>query len=134
MNINMLDKLIDKYGEFTVFAEQSVKAYSNAGSGWLSIMRQRDIKTVIVSNRNMEDQILVVNEIFRRKVKVNGEYKYKVVMSNKNKWWAMSYIYGEKYSNFEQRKMSHPAEAFIAPMFQLHRHILDGERVEVSYG
>jgi hypothetical protein len=128
-----LDKLINKYGWFTVFAEQSVKAYSKSGAGWMSFLRGRNLKTVIVSNRDMDDQLLVVNELFREKrYNEQGEEELMIKVSDKNKWWLMSYIYGEKYSDIEQRKMSHPAESMISVLFQLNKEILSGVRYKAS--
>ena len=133
--IEWIDKLIMKYGRFVIYAEESVKAYSKAGAGWLSVLRARDIKTIIVSNRHPEDQLLVVNEIFRRKIlDENGNEKYKVIMAKENEWWSMSYISGMKYEDIEQRKMSHSAEAMIAPIFEMNKDVLDGVKKGVKYG
>ncbi len=120
-----LDYLTAKYGKFKVFAEQSVKAYSDAGSGWLSVLRARGVETIIVTNRHMSDQLLAINELFRRKnTNQYGDLELTVKMSNKNKWYAMSYIYGEKDKDLNQNSMSHPAESLIAVLFQNNRHIL----------
>jgi len=126
-----LDKLKRKYGNFTVFAEQSVKGYSKAGSGWMSYLRSRNLKTVIVSNRNMGDQLLVVNELFREK-RFNelGQQENMIKVSDKNKWWLLSYIHGEKYTDSGQKKMSHPAESMIAVLFHLNKELIDG----INYG
>ena len=130
-----IDKMIMKYGRFTLFAEESVRAYSKAGAGWLSVFRHRDIDTIIVSNRHIEDQLMVVNEVLRRKIIDNkGNESYKVIIDEANEWWGMSYISGEKYRDVRQREMSHPAEAFIAIIFELNKDILDGVRNGISYG
>ncbi len=133
--LEWIDKLKNKYGNFTVFAESSVKAYSKAGAGWMSALRKADIKTIIVSNRDMDDQLLVVNELLRRKIlDEDGEEHYKVIMDEGNKWFGMSYIYGEKYNDIRQRAMSHSAEAMIAPLFHLNKDIIENVRRGVDYG
>lgn len=128
-----ISKLQLKYGKFTVFAEQSVKSYEKAGSGWMSVLRQENFETVIVSNRHMDDQLLVVNEVFRRKLaNDNGDMELAVKIDHGNKWYGMSYIYGEKNSDVNQRRMSHPAEALVAVIYHHNKHILDGARKEWS--
>jgi len=133
--VSWIDSLKNKYGKFTIFAENSVKAYGTAGSGWMSAFRKVNIRVINVSNRDMDDQLLVVNEMFRQtEIDESGEEVNKVTVDEKNKWFAMSYIYGEKYSDERQKEMSHPAEAMIAPLFHLNKSILEIVNGDVDYG
>ena len=131
-----LDYLIDKYGQFILYAEQSVKSYEKSGSGWMSAIRRRGIRTIIVSNRHPDDQLLVVNEVGRRKIlDENGNSVYALRVDERNEWFTMYYISGEKYGGDRLKKeMSHPAEAMIAPLFQLNKYVLEDMRNEVHYG
>ena len=126
-----LERLKVKYGNFLVIAEDSVAAYGKSGGGWTSFLRKAGLKVIQVSNRHMDSQLMVVNEMFRSKVfnYETQEMEYKFKISNKNKWYSMSYKYGMKHSgDAEQKRMSHPAESLIAVLYHLNKDVITKDR------
>ena len=132
-----LERLKLKYGNFLVVAEDSVAAYKKAGGGWTSFLRKAGLKVIQVSNRHMDSQLMVVNELFRAKNfnYETQEMEYKFKISNKNKWYSMSYQYGMKHSgDAEQRRMSHPAESLIAALYHLNKDVISMKKEKPSFG
>lgn len=116
---SFLEKMRQKYNPEVVYVEKSAFAYSKSGYGWFVFLQKHFRDVVTVDNQHIDTQLLIVNAVFA------GNSGKKVYLHEDNKWWAMSYISGAKYTDVEQKKMSHHAEAFICAIYQENSELLN---------
>jgi len=112
----------------TLYPEESVKAYSNIGSGWWTTLnkysRIMNFKVEISKNRDLEG-IALVNNVCLSDNEYNpitGENERRILIHEDNEEWLMNYQQGMKRSgDTDQKKWSHAAEAMMAAIYELHR-------------
>lgn len=109
---SFLSKMREKYNPEVIYVEKSAFAYSKSGYGWFVFLQKHFRNVVTVDNQHIDTQLLIVNAVFA------GNGSKNIYLHEDNKWWAMNYISGAKYTDIEQKKMSHHAEAFICAIYQ----------------
>jgi hypothetical protein len=120
---SFLEKMREKYKPEVVYVEKSAFAYSKSGYGWFVFLQKHFKNVIAVDNQHIDTQLLIINAVLA------GNSGKKIYLHEDNKWWAMSYVSGAKYTDVEQKKMSHHAEAFICAIYQENQNLINDNSI-----
>jgi len=119
----IINKFCKKYSKkMTIFADQAINQYKEEGWLWNSFIYKGDFKNwlevIPVNNGDISAKLLVSNTALQKRVErhpiFEGIELPVVFLHEKNKEWAMKFIAKGKYTDDkEQKRISHPSEAFI---------------------
>lgn len=125
---SFIEQMAFKYKNMTLYPEESVKAYSNIGSGWWTLLKTYSEKfnfnLQISKNRNIDGMLLITNFCLNEKEynPITNKIEKKILIHEKNEEWLFNYKAGLKRSgDAKQKEWSHAADAFIAAIYEINR-------------
>ena len=126
--ISFTQKMAMMAPKMTLYPEESVKAYSNVGSGWWTTLQKyskiMNFKLQISKNRDLEGIALVNNYCLSEKAYnyLTDREEKMILIHEDNEEWLMNYQQGMKRSgDTDQKRWSHAAEAMMAAIYELNR-------------
>jgi len=119
----IINNYCKKYNKtMTIFADEAINQYKDEGWLWNSFIYKgfysHWLNIIPVNNGKISSRLFVANKVLQDRVKnhplFEGENLPKIYLHEDNRVWGMKFIANGKYSDDkEQKRISHPAEAWV---------------------